>query len=109
MNIQPDEGFLSNGQYPVLTVMSAGHALQVFINGQLSGIWTCKEFASIGTLREDKKYSPSKTEYKVIFLPSFLSLPFLSLPSLSFLFHSSNLVVLATSLRLCLKRTICSF
>ncbi|KAF7148352.1 hypothetical protein RHSIM_Rhsim03G0232400 [Rhododendron simsii] len=37
VNIQPDEGFLSNGQYPVLTVMSAGHALQVFINGQLSG------------------------------------------------------------------------
>ncbi|XP_058206620.1 beta-galactosidase [Rhododendron vialii] len=37
VNIQPDEGFLSNGQYPVLTVMSAGHALQVFINGKLSG------------------------------------------------------------------------
>ncbi|KAF7147624.1 hypothetical protein RHSIM_Rhsim03G0232500 [Rhododendron simsii] len=37
VNIQPDEGFLSNGQYPVLTVMSAGHGLQVFINGQLSG------------------------------------------------------------------------
>jgi hypothetical protein len=37
VNIQPDEGFLGNGQSPVLTVMSAGHALHVFINGQLSG------------------------------------------------------------------------
>uniref|UniRef100_A0A5B7A327 Beta-galactosidase n=2 Tax=Davidia involucrata TaxID=16924 RepID=A0A5B7A327_DAVIN len=37
VDIKPDEGFLKNGQYPVLTVMSAGHALHVFINGQLSG------------------------------------------------------------------------
>ncbi|KAL7258171.1 hypothetical protein ACSBR1_004316 [Camellia fascicularis] len=37
VNIQPDEGFLKNGQYPVLTIMSAGHALHVFINGELSG------------------------------------------------------------------------
>ncbi|KAI8553533.1 hypothetical protein RHMOL_Rhmol05G0023700 [Rhododendron molle] len=37
VNIQPNEGFLKNGQGPVLTVMSAGHALHVFINGQLSG------------------------------------------------------------------------
>ncbi|KAI6681966.1 hypothetical protein NL676_035847 [Syzygium grande] len=35
--IEPDEAFLKNGQYPVLTVWSAGHALHVFINGQLSG------------------------------------------------------------------------
>ncbi|KAF8406894.1 hypothetical protein HHK36_006015 [Tetracentron sinense] len=35
--IDPDEGFLRNGRYPVLTVLSAGHALHVFINGQLSG------------------------------------------------------------------------
>ncbi|KAK3003041.1 hypothetical protein RJ639_018797 [Escallonia herrerae] len=37
VNIAPDEGFLRNGQSPLLTVMSAGHTLQVFINGQLSG------------------------------------------------------------------------
>lgn len=37
VNIQPGEGFLKNGQYPTLTIMSAGHALHVFINGQLSG------------------------------------------------------------------------
>ncbi|GFY98448.1 beta-galactosidase 4 [Actinidia rufa] len=37
VNIDPDEGFLTNGQNPVLTVMSAGHALHVFINGQLAG------------------------------------------------------------------------
>lgn len=37
VHIKPDEGFLKTGQYPVLTVMSAGHALHVFINGQLSG------------------------------------------------------------------------
>ncbi|XP_059633099.1 beta-galactosidase [Cornus florida] len=40
VNIQPNEGFLKNGQNPTLTVMSAGHALHVFINGQLSGtVW----------------------------------------------------------------------
>lgn len=37
VKIDADEGFLRNGQSPVLTVLSAGHALHVFINGQLSG------------------------------------------------------------------------
>ncbi|XP_057978440.1 beta-galactosidase 1 [Malania oleifera] len=37
VKIDPSEGFLKNGHYPVLTVMSAGHTLNVFINGQLSG------------------------------------------------------------------------
>lgn len=37
VNVDPAEGFLKNGQSPLLTVMSAGHALHVFINGQLSG------------------------------------------------------------------------
>ncbi|KAK6120348.1 hypothetical protein DH2020_045905 [Rehmannia glutinosa] len=31
------KGFLKSQQWPLLTVMSAGHALHVFINGQLSG------------------------------------------------------------------------
>ncbi|KAE8675340.1 putative F11A6.1 protein [Hibiscus syriacus] len=31
------EGFLRNGKSPVLTVLSAGHALHAFVNGQLSG------------------------------------------------------------------------
>ncbi|KAI3790070.1 hypothetical protein L2E82_02883 [Cichorium intybus] len=39
-NISPNEEFLTNGQLPVLTVMSAGHALHVFINNQLAGtVW----------------------------------------------------------------------
>ncbi|KAK6151941.1 hypothetical protein DH2020_014576 [Rehmannia glutinosa] len=37
VNIASDEGFLKTGKWPQLTVMSAGHALHVFINGQLSG------------------------------------------------------------------------
>ncbi|KAJ6711463.1 BETA-GALACTOSIDASE RELATED [Salix purpurea] len=37
VHIDPSEGFLKSGKYPVLTVLSAGHALHVFINGQLSG------------------------------------------------------------------------
>ncbi|KAG9130072.1 hypothetical protein Leryth_012825 [Lithospermum erythrorhizon] len=37
INIAPEEGFLKTGQDPLLTVMSAGHALNVFINGKLSG------------------------------------------------------------------------
>ncbi|KAK7281206.1 hypothetical protein RIF29_08981 [Crotalaria pallida] len=35
VNIGPND--LKNGQWPVLTAMSAGHVLHVFINGQLSG------------------------------------------------------------------------
>ncbi|XP_075493962.1 beta-galactosidase [Primulina tabacum] len=37
VKIDPREGFLRGGKWPVLTVLSAGHALHVFINGQLSG------------------------------------------------------------------------
>ncbi|PON85374.1 Glycoside hydrolase [Trema orientale] len=37
ITISPNEGFLKNGQFPVLTIFSAGHALHVFVNGQLSG------------------------------------------------------------------------
>ncbi|KAL0346687.1 UNVERIFIED_CONTAM: Beta-galactosidase [Sesamum calycinum] len=37
VDIASDEGFLKTGQWPLLTVMSAGHALHVFINGLLSG------------------------------------------------------------------------
>ncbi|CAA0834966.1 Beta-galactosidase 12 [Striga hermonthica] len=37
VDIAPDEGFLKTKKWPLLTVMSAGHALHVFINGQLSG------------------------------------------------------------------------
>lgn len=37
VNIDSNEGFLKNGQDPLLTIWSAGHAMQVFINGQLSG------------------------------------------------------------------------
>ncbi|KAG8367243.1 hypothetical protein BUALT_Bualt16G0052300 [Buddleja alternifolia] len=37
VNIGPNEGFLKSGKLPLLTVMSAGHALHVFVNGKLSG------------------------------------------------------------------------
>ncbi|KAK4602645.1 hypothetical protein RGQ29_011601 [Quercus rubra] len=37
VKIDSDEGFIKNGQSPLLTIFSAGHALHVFINGQLSG------------------------------------------------------------------------
>ncbi|XVE54094.1 hypothetical protein DITRI_Ditri03aG0054000 [Diplodiscus trichospermus] len=37
VKIDPNEGFLKSGQDPLLTIWSAGHALHVFINGQLSG------------------------------------------------------------------------
>ncbi|XP_019150893.1 PREDICTED: beta-galactosidase-like [Ipomoea nil] len=37
VNIAPDEEFLRNGKDPVVTVMSAGHAMHVFINSELSG------------------------------------------------------------------------
>lgn len=37
VNIDPNEGFLKNGQDPLLTIMSAGHAVQVFVNGQQAG------------------------------------------------------------------------
>ncbi|XP_031473527.1 beta-galactosidase 5-like [Nymphaea colorata] len=35
--IDHSEAFLRNGQHPVLYVHSAGHALHVFVNGQLAG------------------------------------------------------------------------
>ncbi|XP_059645647.1 beta-galactosidase 1 [Cornus florida] len=37
VKIDRNEGFLKSGKWPVLSVLSAGHALHVFINGQLSG------------------------------------------------------------------------
>lgn len=37
VRIDSGEGFIKTGQFPILTVLSAGHALHVFINGQLSG------------------------------------------------------------------------
>ncbi|KAI0508070.1 hypothetical protein KFK09_014204 [Dendrobium nobile] len=37
VDIAENESFLKSGAYPILTVMSAGHSLNVFINGQLAG------------------------------------------------------------------------
>ncbi|XP_048133870.1 beta-galactosidase-like [Rhodamnia argentea] len=37
ITISPNEAFLWSGQYPVLTIMSAGHAMHVFVNGELAG------------------------------------------------------------------------
>ncbi|XP_010917686.1 beta-galactosidase 5 [Elaeis guineensis] len=47
VDVSSAEGFLQGGQLPVLTVQSAGHALHVFVNGQLSG-------SAYGT-REDRR------------------------------------------------------
>ncbi|XP_061374609.1 beta-galactosidase 1 isoform X1 [Gastrolobium bilobum] len=46
--INPNEGFLRNGKNPVLTVLSAGHAMHVFINSQLSGtVYGSQEFPKL--------------------------------------------------------------
>ncbi|XP_031489155.1 beta-galactosidase-like [Nymphaea colorata] len=37
VNIDSSEKFLDGGAWPVLTVMSAGHALHAFVNGKLAG------------------------------------------------------------------------
>ncbi|KAE8658175.1 Beta-galactosidase [Hibiscus syriacus] len=37
VNIDPSEAFLKTGLDPLLTIWSAGHALHVFINGELAG------------------------------------------------------------------------
>ncbi|XAR67634.1 Beta-galactosidase [Bertholletia excelsa] len=37
VRVGSNEGFLRSGNWPVLTVFSAGHALHVFINGRLTG------------------------------------------------------------------------
>ncbi|XP_022867803.1 beta-galactosidase-like [Olea europaea var. sylvestris] len=37
VTVASNEGFLKSGKWPLLTVMSAGHALHVFINGKLAG------------------------------------------------------------------------
>lgn len=37
ITIGSDEGFLKTGDYPLLTLYSAGHAMLVFVNGQLTG------------------------------------------------------------------------
>ncbi|XP_056167796.1 beta-galactosidase isoform X2 [Syzygium oleosum] len=37
VDVDPNEEFLKSGSYPVLTVLSAGHALHVFVNGELAG------------------------------------------------------------------------
>lgn len=46
--IDPNESFLKNGQDPLLTVMSAGHAVNVFINDE-----------HIGKLNKKKKHLKS--------------------------------------------------
>ncbi|KAL2899535.1 Beta-galactosidase [Bienertia sinuspersici] len=38
VKIDHNEGFLKGGKSPILTVMSAGHALHVYVNGQLAGV-----------------------------------------------------------------------
>ena len=37
VNIDSNEQFLKSGKWPQLTIYSAGHALQVFVNGQSYG------------------------------------------------------------------------
>ncbi|KAL5778080.1 hypothetical protein ACOSP7_011006 [Xanthoceras sorbifolium] len=49
VDISPSESFLRGGQKPTLSLESAGHAVHVFINGQLSG-------SAFGT-REHRKFT----------------------------------------------------
>ncbi|XP_074584190.1 beta-galactosidase-like [Curcuma longa] len=37
IDISPDEQFLKTGKWPYLTVMSSGHAMQIFVNGENFG------------------------------------------------------------------------
>jgi beta-galactosidase len=37
VNIDSSEQFLKSGKWPQLTIYSAGHSLQVFVNGQSYG------------------------------------------------------------------------
>lgn len=37
ISIEQDEQFLRTGNYPVLAISSAGHALHVFVNGEYAG------------------------------------------------------------------------
>ena len=48
VNINSNEQFLKSGQWPQLTIYSAGHALQVFVNGQSYGI-VCLNLVDLST------------------------------------------------------------
>lgn len=56
MKIDPSEGFLRGGMLPVLLVQSAGHALHVFINGQLSGAIQLTAFKQLKSLTQCINY-----------------------------------------------------
>ncbi|XP_062021758.1 beta-galactosidase 3-like isoform X3 [Rosa rugosa] len=47
VDISPSESFLRRGKHPILTVQSAGNAMHVFINDQLSG-------STYGTLQDQR-------------------------------------------------------
>ncbi|KAF9619239.1 hypothetical protein IFM89_005793, partial [Coptis chinensis] len=49
VEVNPSEPFLHGGEWPTLIVQSSGHALHVFINGQISG-------SAYGT-RENRKFT----------------------------------------------------
>lgn len=46
IEIDPTEGFLNSGNWPWLTVFSAGHALHVFVNGHLAGLMSFVTYSS---------------------------------------------------------------
>ncbi|KAI7736627.1 hypothetical protein M8C21_025712 [Ambrosia artemisiifolia] len=49
VDVGPSESFLHGGEHPKLLVQSTGHALHVFINGELSGINIGGHYESWGT------------------------------------------------------------
>ncbi|XP_045800001.1 beta-galactosidase 1-like [Trifolium pratense] len=64
--IDPNEGFLRSGKEPVLTVLSAGHALHVFVNGQLSGtIYGSLEFPKL-TFSQNVKLRPGVNKISLL-------------------------------------------
>ncbi|XP_023638216.1 beta-galactosidase 2 [Capsella rubella] len=58
ITISPDEKFVKTGDDPLLTICSAGHALHVFVNGQLSG-------TSYGALSNSKLTFSQKIKLRV--------------------------------------------
>lgn len=66
VHISSSESFLRGGRLPVLTVQSAGHALHVFINGELSGSAHGTREQRRFTFTEDVKFHAGKNRISLL-------------------------------------------
>lgn len=66
VHISSSESFLRGGRLPVLTVQSAGHALHVFINGELSGSAHGTREQRRFTFTEDMKFHAGKNRISLL-------------------------------------------